>query len=324
MAPRNCRGMPPKIRKSPQHTKISRYYFRDTAKRDLVSTHTASMSAKANGASTDQAEGEQVNSQHTVTTQPVIQDSGLKAMEDRLMAAIKGVDSKVEEIKDDFSARLDKISKTLDVNCKKVADMEASLNFAHKDISDLKTTTTQLQKTNKRLQERMADAEKKVCSLETELGETKDQMSANLNHLERRSRDYNIRVRNATIRENVNFVDQVAELIVQKQLAPEGSSVEDVAKEIETAHPLKTKGQMIARFYSRPYRNLVVQQAKQKLNRTTGKDGLKLVEDLTRLDFVQKMKAVPLMQKAFEEGKKARFNKGILIIDGKRTDIPQD
>lgn len=327
MAPKKCTGMPPKGKRSRQPTKISRYFFRKTANRDFVSPHTDSMSSTNTVVST--AESKQDNDQPmSIATQAIAQDSTMAGMEGRLMLAIQNLDSKldkkVQELKEDFCVRLDKISKTLDGNCQKVADLEASLNFAHTDITDLKTTITQAEKTNRQLQESMSVSEKKVVSLEKELEETKEQMSVHMNHLERRSRDYNIRVRNATIRDNVNYVDQVATVIVQHQLAPEGSSVEDVAKEIEIAHPLKTKGQMIARFYSRPYRNRVVQQAKQKLNRTTPKDGLKVVEDLTRLDFEQKMKAMPLMKKAFEEGKKSRFHKGNLIIEGKLVAIPQD
>lgn len=161
-------------------------------------------------------------------------------------------------------------------------------------------------------------------SLENNLEDTKEQTSVHMNNIERRSRDYNIRIRNMAIQENENFVKQVASLIAHHGLAPEGSTVEDIAKQIETAHPLQRKGYMIARFYSRPYRNGVVQLAKQKLNKTTGKDGVKVVEDLTRLDFAQKMKAMPLMQKAFEEGKKATFRRGNLVVDGKIVDIPRD
>ena len=50
------------------------------------------------------------------------------------------------------------------------------------------------------------------------------------------------------------YVDQVAAMIVGHGLAPEGSSNEDVAKLMETAHPLNGKGQMIALFY-KPNRN---------------------------------------------------------------------
>ena len=39
------------------------------------------------------------------------------------------------------------------------------------------------------------------------------------------------------------------------------------------------------------------------------RDGLKVVEDLTRLDFIQKMKAMPLMQRAFVHSKKPTFIK---------------
>ncbi len=127
------------------------------------------------------------------------------------------------------------------------------------------------------------------------------------------------------IKDDENHVDQVAALIVEKKLAPENSAVCDVAQQIEIAHPLKgvPKG-MIVRFYARPYRNLIVHQAKAKLNRISGEGGLKLVEDMTKMDFQLKMKAIPQMTAAFESGKKARFYRGKLIIDGKHVAVKTD
>lgn len=297
---------------------VSKYFLRGTPTGDLKETQDNNSGAMATSTASNAT--------------AAAQDGGLKAMEDRLIAALQSLETKleakldksVEDLKADFSARLEKMSATVDKTCQKVTDIEASLNFAHLEITSLKTVTTQLEKTNKRLQERVSEAEKKVRSLEKQLEETEDKIAVNMNHIERRSRDYNIRVRNATISDDVNYVEQVASLIVKHKLAPEGNSAEDVVKQIETAHPLKTKGQMIARFHSRPYRNHVVQQAKQRLNKTTPKDGLKIVEDLTKVDFQKKMKALPQMQKAFEEGKKAKFYKGNLIINGKMVDIAED
>lgn len=247
-------------------------------------------------------------------------------MEDRLLNAILNLDAKlekkVEEIKDDFASKLTEVTKTMRENSKKIEALEGSLNFAHKEIEDIKTAQAQMQKDNKRLQERETEAGKRIGKLKSELEETRDEMSSQLNLMERRSREYSVRIRNMDITAEESHVDQVASLIVEKHLAPENSTVLDVVQQIEIAHPLKgVPNGMIVRFFAQPYRNLIVQQAKTKLNNKTGEKGLKLVEDLTKIDFQQKLKAFPQMKEAFEQGKKARFYRGKLIIDGKYVPI---
>ena len=269
----------------------------------------------------------QVSDSEQLTTQ-VNTDPALKAMEDRLMAAIEGIatklDSKVKEMKDDFAAKLGSMSITLKENCKKVADIEASVNFGHKEIDALKKENVQLVKKCKRLEEREMGAEKKLCDLQKELAEYKDQMTTSLNHIERRSREFNVRIKNFQSTSLHSYVNQVSDLLVEKKLVPENSTAKDVVEQIETAHPVKTKGHIIVRFHSRPYRNNVVQMAKRHLNNQTGNYGLKIVEDLTWMDHQQKIKAMPLMKKAFDEGKKVHFRRGILIVDGMKVPIPED
>ena len=45
--------------------------------------------------------------------------------------------------------------------------------------------------------------------------------------------------------------------------------------------------------------------------------GVRFVEDLTPSDFNARKKAHPLMKKAYDEGKKVRFTRGKLFIDGR-------
>ncbi len=335
-----------KPRKTPQTPQISKYLLRDLPHRDFVqsSNNNNNMAGENKGKpgnndtkEDSSASGQKdtasasANSDQTPMDTPANSElnNGLKAMEERLMSAFEGLnnklDKKVEEIKEDFTAKLAAVTTTLDANSKKIAELESSVNFAHKDIADMKVVQGGLVKDCKRLQERENETGKRISKLKGELEESRQDMSSQLNHMERRSREYSVRIRNMDIKDDENHVDQVAALIVEKKLAPENSTVGDVAQQIEIAHPLKgvPKG-MIVRFYARPYRNLVVHQAKAKLNRVSGDGGLKLVEDMTKIDFQLKMKAQPQMQEAFKSGKKARFYRGKLIINGKQVAVNTD
>ena len=100
---------------------------------------------------------------------------------------------------------------------------------------------------------------------------------------------------------------------------------EQIAAEFEIAHRLGKRDQsqqgdrprqIIAKLYSRPFRNALLRAAKGK-----GDDGkTDIFEDLCKEDNKLKQNAVPHMKKAYEDGKKARFRHGKFFIDGH---IPQ-
>ena len=48
---------------------------------------------------------------------------------------------------------------------------------------------------------------------------------------------------------------------------------------------------------------------------------VRFVEDFTPNDFEIRKKALPLIRKAFEEGKRVRFTKGKLFVDGREVSI---
>ena len=48
---------------------------------------------------------------------------------------------------------------------------------------------------------------------------------------------------------------------------------------------------------------------------------MRFVEKFTPSDFETRKKALPLMRKAFEEGKKVRFTKGKLLVDGRAVSV---
>ena len=101
--------------------------------------------------------------------------------------------------------------------------------------------------------------------------------------------------------------------------------VEDVAAEVENAHRTGKKRDdkprpIIAKLYSRPFKRRLLQAAKS----ADGKEilqGVKIVEDFTPSDFDARKKALPTMRKAYEDGKKVRFTKGKLYIDGREVPV---
>lgn len=251
--------------------------------------------------------------------------NGLQQMEDRLLAAIKGMENKMDlnmkDLKSEFDTRFSAFEQALEQNSKKVQDLEVGINYANKDIEDMKSFKLQAEKETKRQKERLDEAGRKYSLLAKELEETKKGMLDKFNQIERRSREYSVRIKGMAIDSQRPYTHQAAELIAKYKLVDKAES--EIMKEIEIAHPLKSNPNehMIVRFHSRPFRQSIVQAAKLKINRVTGDKGLKVVEDLTRTDHQMKMKAMPQMKRAYEEGKRARFHRGSLIIDGKPVDI---
>lgn len=93
-----------------------------------------------------------------------------------------------------------------------------------------------------------------------------------------------------------------------------------ILQEIEIAHPIGARGnQLIARLYSRPFRNKVLSLSRQKLPK--GENRLRITEDMTKVDYELKKQAIPQMRAAYETGKKCTFRNGKLIIDGRTVDI---
>ena len=255
----------------------------------------------------------------------------LKQMEDRLMEAFRSLNAKVDNIdkttkdlKAEFENRLDKVEATLNAQHKKMEDVERSINYAHKEITDQKEKTVAVEKDARNLRDKLHDTQRRGKELEKEMNEVKKQMSEGFNALERRTRDYNIRLRGVAEEKLKDVRDHrklVAETLINNDLVP-SKEVNDVVDEMEIAHPLGKpvdgKVNIIAKFFRRPYRDAVVRKAK-----TTKefKDVVKVVEDLTKADMDAKRKAFPQMQAAYEQGKKVRFQKGKLVIDGREVPI---
>ena len=139
------------------------------------------------------------------------------------------------------------------------------------------------------------------------------ELQKKLEHLEPYSRDYNIRVIGV---DEERGEDCMAIVLNYVNLL----GLEDAIGEVENAHRTGRKREdklrhIIAKLYSRPFKRTLLQTAKS-VNGKEALNGVRLVEDFIPSDFSTRKKALPLMQKAFEEGKRVLFTKGKLFVDG--------
>lgn len=151
-------------------------------------------------------------------------------------------------------------------------------------------------------------------------------MAEELNIIERRSRAYSIRVLGVPAevsKQTQHHRKLVADILLNNNLTPY-RDVDEITRTIEIAHPLgkpiNGKVNYIARFFARPIREEIVRQSKIKRDQLRGAEWI--VDDLTKLDLQLKKAAKPLMDKAYSEGKRVRFQNGKLIVEGREVKIP--
>ena len=121
-------------------------------------------------------------------------------------------------------------------------------------------------------------------------------LEAEVNATERYSRSYNARflgVSDITGEQCAKVVDD----ILRNKLGQSGQT-------IEHAHRIgKPKGnqprQIIVKFFSRQIRAVVFREARACLRH----DGIRIVDDLTRVDWQEKRRVQPLMNKLYTENK---------------------
>lgn len=142
--------------------------------------------------------------------------------------------------------------------------------------------------------------------------------------MERYSRRWSVRVKGIPEErgnQTENCIQKLVEYMDRQQIVNQLPSL-DLGKEIEIAHRVgpKREGvprQIIARFNNRSVRDRVLRAARGK-----GRDGgTDIFEDLCKTDYQMKKAAVPQIRKAYSEGKRARFQRGKLIIDGQEVNI---
>ena len=121
------------------------------------------------------------------------------------------------------------------------------------------------------------------------------------------------------LRFNVKNVREADKEDTAKILTSEFAKVglKDIA--IENSHRVGKKRddgssrQIIARFHSRPQRNLVLKKRKDLF-----KNHVQCFEDLCKEDLVEKRKHAERMQELFDEGKKVFFSRGHWFVDGEQ------
>ena len=151
------------------------------------------------------------------------------------------------------------------------------------------------------------------------LRRSNDELKKRLERLERYSRDFNIRVLGVNENEGEDCMTIIMDFITSL-------GFEDAAAEAENAHRTGKKQDdkprpIIAKLYSRPFKRRLLQAAKSAKGKAI-LQGVRIVEDFTPSDFNARKKALPLMRKAYEEGKKVRFTRGKLFIDGREISVP--
>ena len=146
-----------------------------------------------------------------------------------------------------------------------------------------------------------------------------------LEHVERYSRDFNICLIGVE-EEEEEEEGEGCMVIVSDHFTLLG--FEEAHGELENAHRTGRRQEgkprhIIAKLYSRPFKRSLLRAANnpQKKNLL---NGVRLVEDFTPGDFELRKKALPMIKRAFEEGKKVlqeSFTKGKLFIDGKAVPV---
>ena len=151
-----------------------------------------------------------------------------------------------------------------------------------------------------------------------ELQESNRELKNKLEHLERYSRDFNICLIGVEEEEGEDCM-----AIVSDHFTLLG--FEEAHGELENAHRTGRRQDgkarhIIAKLYGRPFKRSLLRAAKNPEKKHL-LNVVRLVEDFTPGDFELRKKALPMMKRTFEEGKKVRFTKGKLLIDGKAVPV---
>ena len=212
--------------------------------------------------------------------------------------------------------------------------LRESVEYAHQEIGDLKKSKEDLKTGVESLEKKWGTMEKTVKEHEEKLNAT-----------ERYSREYNIRVAGIKEEKDENCAVKIVNLLHKHKAL--NSSKENLLQAIEVAHRVgpfaasasasRTQSasepeaaanqprsgprprQIIVKLRSKATRNMIIKDMKDKKDDS----GKRFVyEDLTKTDYKAKKNANEIMKKAYEDGKRCRFVRGKLIIEGQVVDIP--
>ena len=132
------------------------------------------------------------------------------------------------------------------------------------------------------------------------------QMYERLLSLERYSREYNLRFHNIPESPGEDYLQKINGILANRL---------NLEPQIENAHRAGARSgdkprAIICKFVYRPERYKVIQKKRDL------KDGVWITEDLIWEDREKKKKLKDVMKDAFERGKRPRFHRGKLYIDG--------
>ena len=241
-------------------------------------------------------------------TAEVLQE--LKSMRNDLTGQIRKLSADLTDFQKDTNARLAKIESVMS-KIDEIDDLNNKVQVLDEEVDRIKVSLTSKKSTVEAIDSKMDDSFKKTQ-------ESNRELKNRLDHLERYSRDFNIRLIGVEEEEGEDCM-----AIVSDHFTLLG--FEEAHGELENAHRTGRRQDgkprhIIAKLHSRPFKRNLLRAAKnpQKKNLL---NGVRLVEDFTPGDFELRKKALPMMKRAFEEGKKVRFTKGKLLIDGKAVPV---
>ena len=180
-----------------------------------------------------------------------------------------------------------------------IQDTIVSLDYNSDQVKDLPSVIASIKKQLKDYQLESQQARISIATLQSES-----------NNLQRYTRSYNIQFLGIPEKEKEECVVTVEDLMSRYFDIPAGS--------IENAHRVGQSSsgkprQIIARFYSRVTRRLVMTSAREVLAGT----GFRLVDNLTPKDLEAKRRVLPYMEKLYADNKKPRFINGPLYSEGR-------
>ena len=184
-----------------------------------------------------------------------------------------------------------------------IQDTITSINFESENVKDLSNEIATIKKQLKDFQIESQQASATIASLQSET-----------NNLQRYTRSYNVRVLGIPEKDREDCMATVEDILSRYFDVPVGA--------IENAHRVgKSSGgkprQLIARFFSRVTRRLVMTSARDTLANT----GIRFVDDLTPKDLEAKRRILPYMEKLYADNKKPRFINGRLFSEGRPVPV---
>lgn len=228
----------------------------------------------------------------------IVKDILLKEFQNFKASLTKEIKELVKQMQQDIYSKLHQMEENTSAMKDMMHSFQTSLEFTQKQLEDLNVLKD-------KLENEVIDLRKKF-----------DDLEENINNLERYSRSFNLRFNG--IPESDDGDEDCIKLVGN---VLQSLGIEDGCKEIENAHRTgrvnsKFSGrQIIAKFFRRPLRMAVLKATRgQNAKESLGK--VRVMEDFTPVDFLKRKKALPMMAEAFKEGKKVRFTRGRLVING--------